>query len=366
MPKERITDKEAFCVLFIFYIGSSLILGGGGEAKNDAWLSGIFGVSLSIPMILVYARLLTLYPEKGLFDILEIVFGTVLGKVFTIMYIWYSFHLGTLVIRNFGEFINTATMPETPLFVPLLCLGLVCIFAVRSGIEVIGRISTYIFPLTLFIIFIVQLLGISHWELNNIKPFLGNGFLPVIKGGFSTFSFPYGESVVLLGAFFSLKSNKSPYKVFLTGTLFAGLLLVIITVRNIFILGGILPKIYFPSHVAVSRISVGEFLQRIELSVAVVFIFGVFIKSSVCLLVSSIGVAKLFKLQDYRSIVIQLGLIMIYFSFTVYDSIFEMRMWAFKIYSYYAFPFQVIIPLLMLLTAEVKVRMEKKSATSTM
>ena len=366
MQKEQITDKEAFCVLFVFYIGSSLILGGGGEAKNDAWLSGIFGVLLSIPMVLVYARLLALYPEKGLFDILELIFGKVFGKIISIIYIWYSFHLGSLVMRNFGEFINTATMPETPLFVPIFCLGLVCIVAVRSGIEVIGRISTYIVPFTLFIIVIVQLLGIPHWEIHNIKPILGNGMLPILKGGFSAFSFPYGESVIMIGAFFSLKSKKSPYKFFLMGTLFAGLVLVIITLRNIFILGGILPNVHFPSHVAVSRISVGDFLQRIEISVAVVFIFGVFIKSSICLLVSSLGLAKLFKLHDYRSIVIQMGLLMIYFSYTIYDSIFEMRNWAFEVYAYYAFPFQVIIPIIMLLMAEINVRIAKKQATKAM
>ena len=366
MQKERITDKEALCVLFVFYIGSSLILGGGGAAKNDAWLSVMFGIFLSIPMVLVYARLLVLYPEKGLFDITELIFGKAIGKIISIFYIWYSFHLGSLVLRNFGEFINTATMPETPLFVPLVCLGLVCIFAVRSGIEVIGRISTYLVPFTLFIYIIVQLLSIPHLEINNIKPILGNGLLPILKGGCSTFSFPYAESIVMTGAMFTLKSKKSYYKVFLMGTLFAGLLLIGSTVRNIFILGGLLPKVYFPSHVAVSRITVGDFLQRIEISVAVVFIFGVFIKSSICLLVSSLGLAKLFKLQDYRSIVIQMGLLMIYFSYTIYDSIFEMRTWAFEVYAYYAFPFQVIIPLLMLITAEIKAKVAKKENTKFM
>lgn len=363
MQKERITDKQAFCVIFIFYIGSSLILGAGGKAKNDAWLSGIFGILLSIPMVLAYARVLSLFPNKGLFDILDIIFGKLIGKIVALFYIWYSFHLGALVIRNFGEFVNTATMPETPLFVPLLFLGIICIVAVRSGIEVIGRMSASILPVILFIIFIVQLLGLPLWDINNIKPIAGNGLLPILKGGFSTFSFPYAESVVLMGAIFSLNNKKSPYKVYLNGIIFAGILLVLITLRNIFILGALLEKVHFPSHVAVSRISIGEFLQRIELSVAVVFIFGVFIKSSICLLVSSLGIAKLFKLHDYRSIVIQMGLLMIYFSYLIYDNIFQMKTWAFEIYHYYAFPFQVIIPSLMLLIAEIKIRFNKKKAT---
>lgn len=366
MRKERITDKEATCILIIFYIGSSYILGTGSGAKNDAWISGILGVSLAMPMVLVYARMLVLFPEKGLFDILELLFGKVLGAIITLLYVWYSFHLGALVIRNFGEFFNVAAMPETPLFIPLITLGIVCIVAAKSGIEVIGRISAYSIPLILFIIFSVQLMGIPQWNMSHIKPILANGFSPIVRGGFSTFAFPFAESVVLMGAFFSLKTVKSPYRVYLIGTAIAGILIIVITIRNILVLGGILPKLYFPSHVAVSRISIGDFLQRIEVTVAVVLIFGVFIKSSICLLVSCLGLAKLFKLHDYRSIVIQTGLLMVYFSYIIYDSIFEMRNWAFEVYSYYAFPFQVIIPIVMFVTAEIKVRISNKQASNSM
>ncbi|MBT2736392.1 endospore germination permease [Bacillus sp. ISL-7] len=366
MRKEQITDKEAICLLIIFYIGSSLLLGVGGEAKNDAWISGIVGVILALPMILVYARLLSLFPEKSLFDMFDLVFGKVIGKIFTVVYIWYSFHLGALVIRNFGTFINTVAMPETPLFVPLLCLGIVGILTVRSGLEVMGRMSAYLLPLLLFIMFSVQLMAIPQLHLNYMKPILGNGFLPVLKGGFNTFSFPFAESVILIGVFDGLKNKKSPYKVYLKGTAFAGLFIVIITLRNTLILGGLNSKVYFPAHVAVSRISIGAFLQRIELAVAVVFILGVFIKCSICLLTASKGISKLFNLSDYRSIVIQLGLLMVYFSFAIYDRIFEMREWAFNVYSYYAFPFQVIFPLIWLITAEIKVRMNKKEISKSM
>lgn len=360
MRKERITDKEAFCTVFLFIIGSSYILGTGGIAKNDAWISGIFGILLSIPIILVYARILSIFPEKGLFEILDLVLGKVLGKIITLFYIWYSFHLGALVIRNFGEFFQTVAMPETPFLVPMITLGIVCIVAARSGIEVIGRLSAYMLPVIIFTIFVVQLLGIPHWKFYHIQPILYNGLIPVLKGGFSTFAFPLAESVIFIGAFFSLKTKRSAYKVYLNGTIFAGLLLVTLTIRNILILGELLPSVYFPSYTAVSRIAIGDFLQRMELTVVVVLVFGVVIKSSLCLLVSSIGIAKLFNLHDYRSIVIQTGILMVYLSYTVYVSTFEMRNWAVEVYPYYAFPFQVISPLIILLFAEIKRRNANK------
>jgi spore germination protein KB len=359
MQKEQITDKEAICLLIIFVFGSTLVIGGGADAENDAWIAVIVGIIMAIPMLLVFSRLLSLFPGKDLFDILNITLGKIMYKIVGTLYIWYAFHLGALVLHNFGEFIKTVAMPETPMFVMLLCLGGVCIIAVRLGIEVMGRTCTYFLPLLLFIIVAVQLLGISQLHLNYIKPILGNGLTPVLKGGFSTFSFPFAETVLFIGVFSSLKSKKSSLKVYFWGVLISGIIIIFVTFRNIAVLGNMAGSFYFPSYEAVGRIHIGDFLQRIEVSVSMVFIFGVFIKSSICLLVASKGIGKILNLKDYRSIVIQTGLLMIYFSYTVYDNIMVMNYWAFKVYHYYAFPFQVILPIIVWILAEIRVRKNK-------
>ena len=49
MQKEQITDKEAIYILIVFIIGSSLIIGIGGDAKNDAWISGIIATIMLFP-----------------------------------------------------------------------------------------------------------------------------------------------------------------------------------------------------------------------------------------------------------------------------------------------------------------------------
>ena len=362
MQKEKITSKEAICLLIIFYIGSSFILGIGTESNQDGWISGIIGLLMSLPMILIYSRVLSLYPEKELFEILELTLGKIAGKILIVLYIWYSFHLGALVIRNFGEFINTVAMPETPMFVPMLCLLLVTITAVKSGIEVISRTSAYLLPVLLFIIIFVLIMGFPLLDVSNMKPILGNKWSIILRGGASTFAFPFAESVLFLGIFSSLKTKESIYKVFLLGTAIAGGLIITITLRNILTLGQLQTRLYFPAHVAVSRISIGEFFQRIELSVAMIFVVGAFVKTSICLLVTCKGIAYLFHLNDYRSIVIQPGLLMLYLAYSLYNSIMEMGDWAFKVYFYYAFPFQVIFPFIIFILAEIKTRRKKAAA----
>jgi len=362
MQKEQITDKEAICIFIIYIMGSSLIIGIGADAKNDAWIAGIVGFLMAIPMLLIYSRILSLFQGKDLFDILKILFGKAIGIIVAVIYIWYAFHLGALVLRNFGEFINTVAMPETPMFVPMFCLALVCIFAARLGIEVMGRTTTFFLPILFLILIVVQLMAIPQVHLNYLKPILGNGLAPILKGGFSTFSFPFAESVVFIGVFDSLKTKKSPYKVYSWGTLISGIIIILTTIRNTGVLSSMIGKMYFPSYAAVSRISIGDFLQRVEVTVSIVFIFGVLIKSSICLLVTCKGIGKIFNLKDYRSIVIQTGLLMTYFSYIVYDNIMDMSYWAFKVYPYYAFPMQVILPIIIWVFAEIK---SKKSGYAT-
>jgi len=359
MQKEQISDKEAIFLVITFVIGSSLIVGVGGSADNDAWIAVIVGIIMVIPMLLVYSRILSLFQGKDLFDILNITLGKTIGKIVSILYILYAFHLGALVLRNFGEFVNTVAMPETPMIVILLSMVLISIIAVSLGIEVMGRTTTYFLPILILILAAVQLLAIPQLNLNYIKPILGNGLTPVLKGGFSAFSFPFAETVLFIGVFSSLKTKKSPFKVYFWGISIAAFIIFFTTIRNISLIGNMLSSFYFPSYQAVSMIRVGDFIERIEVSVAGVFIFGAFIKSSICLLVACTGIGKMFGLKDYRSIVIQTGLLMVYFSYTVYDNSMEMQYWVFKVYTYYAFPFQVILPITIWILAEIKVKKGK-------
>jgi spore germination protein (amino acid permease) len=365
MQREQITDKEAICLVIFFVMGSTLIIGIAGDAKNDAWISGIVSVFMFLPMLLIYSRILSLFPGKDLFDILDLCFGKIPGKLIAVIYIWYAFHLGALVLRNYGEFINTVAMPETPILVSIVSLSAVCIIAVRMGVEVLARTTTFMIPLMYFIIAVVFVFVLPQLKLHFLKPVLGNGIMPVLKGAFSTFSFPFAETVLFIGVFSSLQTKKSPIKVYIWGTLFSAVTIIILTIRNIAVLGNMLGSFYFPSYEAVSMINLGDFIQRVEVSVSIIFIFCAFVKCSICLLVVCKGIGKMFNLKDYRSIVLQTGLLITYFSYTIYDNIMLMNYWAFKVYAYYAFPMEVIIPVILWVFAEIKAkRMPNKNVQS--
>jgi len=202
----------------------------------------------------------------------------------------------------------------------------------------------------------MEVLSLKQMKFNYIKPIFVNGFQRIAEAGFTVFSFPFAESVVFLGIFYSLKKRDSAYKVYLTGVFISGIILITLTFVNTFILGPVVQDFYFPSYSSFSRIRLGNFLQRMEGTISVSFAVTCYIKSSVCLLVACKGISAIFNLSDYRFITIQAGLIMIYLAYIIYDNTVEMTDWALNIYPYYAIPFQIIIPLFIWIWAEIKNR----------
>lgn len=358
MSKEHITQKQAIVMMIIFTLGSTLVLGAGGSAKNDIWLAILFSMLMDVPMVFIYARILTIYPYKNLYEILEVVFGKVFGKILALPFIWFAFHLGSLVIRNFTEFIVIVSLPGTPQNVIGIFMTVLCIWAVRAGIEVMGRWTAIMLPILIIVILAVTFLFAPILDFSNLKPVLYEGIKPVIDSAFSVFAFPFAETVLFLTILHQLRAKSSPYKVYFWSLLIGGSIILIVSVRTLLSLGvANISILYFPSYASVRLINIGDFLERIEVSVAVVFLIAGFIKISVCLYAASTGIASLLNYQNYRRIVAPIGLSMLIFSAIIYTNTLEMFEWANNIYKYYALPFEVILPLIILISAEIKSRL---------
>lgn len=362
MDKEKISNAQGIKIVILFLFGSTLVMGTGGEAERDMWIAIGITVILTIPIYLLYCRIHSLFPGKDLFEILEINFGKVIGKLISLPFIWFAFHLGALVIRNFGEFIVTVGLSETPRIIPMIMISLMCIWAVKAGIEVIGRCSDYFIVFVMALLILYSLLAIPIMDPQNIAPIMGKGFGNVLKGVPSSFAYPFGEVVTFLLVFSALKEEKSSYKVFIPALLIAGPIITFVALRNILIMGPLtLKTVYFPAYSAISRINVGNFLQRLEIGVTIVFLLCGFIKVCVCLLGATKGISRIMGFDDYRILVLPVGLLMTNLAHIVYKDIDEMFEWAFKVWQYYAIPFQVVLPLLIWVFIEIRVRMQNKN-----
>ena len=71
MLKESISLTQLAAVVFNFQIGSTIVIGLGLKAKEDAWIVLLIALGLGIIISLFFIYMISLAPEKNLFEMFE-------------------------------------------------------------------------------------------------------------------------------------------------------------------------------------------------------------------------------------------------------------------------------------------------------
>jgi Spore germination protein. len=139
--------------------------------KNDSWAMAVSGLLLTLLLISVYSALMRLFPGKSLIEINDIVFGAVLGKAVSILYLFYFLSLCALNTRDLGNFVVSAMLPNTPLVAVITLFLLACVYTLRKGVENLLHLSIIIAIAAIVILVINAVLILKDVRLSFLKPF---------------------------------------------------------------------------------------------------------------------------------------------------------------------------------------------------
>ena len=363
MERGKITSFQLFCLIALFIFGSTSLLQSITVAGRDSWISHIIAIFAGVFMGLIITSLAVRFPNQTIIQYTQELFGSIVGKIIGIMYLWYFLHLGALVLRNYGEFLSNMVLPETPMWFINLTFALVVAYMAAKGIEVIARVGELFWPIIAILTIITSILiSISgHKEIaSHLNPVLEHGLTKVILGAVPIASFPFLE-IILFSMFFPFVNIIGKSKnATLAGILFSGLLLTMILVQNIAVFGDYLATLTFPRYFIVRIISVGGFVERIEPLVLAVWLMAGLIKIGICLYAFTLGLSQITGMKNDKVLIIPTAVLMVVLSLLIYDNTFELLNFAVNIYPVYAFPFQVGLPMLMLVIAVVRGKGGKK------
>ena len=356
MNDVKISGIQLSFLLIGFTFGTSAVMNSALGALQDGWLAFIIGWGAGFLLMGVYVSIYLLYPSKTLIDILTSCFGIILGKILGALYIWFFIHVGALVLRNFSQFITVALLVNTPLVFVVGIFTIVTAYAVRNGIEVMGRLAELIMPIIpIFVIYTVMFL-LPQFDFENLSPFLEKGIRPVLEAAFLTSAFPFGQTVVFLMLFNQLNKGENIYKATFISIAFVGLLLLTTTLRDILVLGPeVLLRAVYPAFLSTKLIHFGD----LDPIVAINLMFGVLIKVGVYFYAGAVGIAQILDLDDYKPFVFPLIGILIPLAIWDAESIFEFNRFVEEVFPYYSSVFQVIIPVIILAVALIKKKVLK-------
>jgi spore germination protein KB len=340
-----------FTIIGAFLIGSTVIITPSAGAKQNAWIAFLIGMAGGVLLLCIYVAIVKLNPLKTWVEILKEHFGKIAGSILAGFYIWYFIHLATLVLRNFGEYFIVINYTETPLVFVNLFFMLVIIYVAKLGVEVIGRISEVFLVILTVNVVLVFFLLLGMLDVENLKPVLEEGIQPILKSSFSIMTFPFGESVVLLMIFPYVNKQQKVFKTSIYSFLFVGFIFLLTITRNLMILGAdMAARDVFPSHIVYRLIPELDLDPIIDIN----FIMAGVVKVSLCLYSAVTGLKYLFGLNHYKSLVVPVAAFILPLSVWIYGSLPEMVEWATDIWPIYSIPFQIIIPVIILIISKIK------------
>ncbi|AZB41984.1 hypothetical protein CEF21_06580 [Bacillus sp. FJAT-42376] len=278
----RVSAKELFYLIFIFEIGSAILLDPAKQAMKDSWLAILLGYAASIPLFLIYIALAKLSGKKTMVGILLALLGKKAGALASSLYILYFLYICARVLRDFGELLIITAYDETFLVVISSFMMLAVMYFGIKRFHVIAAVSKPLFySITIPFVIVVSFEVISGIvDLHELLPIAQNGPMPILKTIFPTImTFPFGEMVVFTMFYPLVCDSVKLVKITLSSIFLATLVLVTTAALHVSILGAEMTKNFvFPILATVSLINISDFIQRLDSIVVILMIIVGFSK----------------------------------------------------------------------------------------
>jgi spore germination protein KB len=361
---EKLSLWQLFILIFIFEIGSAAVVSTGNDANQDAWIAIGLAMFFGMGFALMYYFMLSRLPGKNLFEIFQFCFGKWIGGLLTFLYILYFLYIASRVLRDFCELIVSFIFDQTPIEFISITMVIVIVYMLYLGLEVMGRTSEVFIPY--FFSFII-IIGIAvfvsgEMEFENLFPILGDGFKPVMKAVFpQLLTFPFGELIAFTMIIPYTTKFKKSKKITLLAVLLSGVMLIYNAILQITTLGvEARARSNFPLLSSAREISLLEFIERVDLVVVFIVMFGIIIKVSVFFYGALKGL-ELISNRPYRMYVVPIGTVLSFISVKISDNFAEhIEEGLIVVPLFMHVPFQLLLPLMVLPVLLWKTRKNKE------
>ena len=322
--------------------------------KQETWICVILGYLLSLPVIWVYVKLAELYPQKSLIEINDLALGKVVGKLFSVLYLWFFFSLVFLNTITIGSFVVGYIMPETPLMAVIILFILTCAYSVRKGVESMTRYSAlFVIMVLLFIAANVSML-IKEMDFSSFFPIFSFPVTNYIQASHTMAAVPFCDIIVFMMLFPHVEKGRSLRKPVFLGLTFGAITLLVTIVRDTAVLGVLGAYLTLPTLEVLRLINIGNTLTKVEVFFIILLIILQFFKTSVALFATVKSASQIFGLRSYKALAVVMGALAAGFAAMAFPSSAEMAYWGRNIAAHYSTFFEAVLPVITLIVALIR------------
>lgn len=315
------------------------------DAHNGAWMAVLASIIPSLLLVYVYLYIIkrTARPFPAL---LEDCLGKVAGKIIGFMYILGFLFATCLTLSYFVSLISSSITPDTPLSVYFGAMLLVSYYALKTGLENIGRVAEIItlfaFPLTVLVV-VISLVQTPNFS--NLTPIFQTGYTSFGRAILYSFIVSGGMIAILTLAHFTNDRNNLARPVLLVLLSYIGLL-TFTTMAALMNFGpDYVNQIAFPTFKLVRSITISEFIQNIDIIFICLWITGIFGAITVKWFLVCYTTQQVFDLLDYRFLAAPTAVIIGFGALMVGKNILELQMVVHILIPIVYGVFYILIPL---------------------
>ncbi len=261
----------------------------------DIWITILISSLFPLAVGFIILMLNNRYPKKTFYQYSSKIVGRILSIIICLSMVTYFITLTSFEVRILAEVTETYLLEGTPIQILLILFLWLTLYLNVGGLNSIARMFQIIFPLTVFIFILLALMSLGLFELKNLRPVLGGGIGPVLKG-IKTTSLSYIgiEILIILSAF--LTDPKQGRKVVFVGVLMPTIfyLVTIVIVIGALSLDGV-SNLTWPTITLIHSFEFpGIFFERYDSLFLTIWILQIFATISITLYAASLGLSQLF------------------------------------------------------------------------
>lgn len=288
-------------------------------AGQDMWLSPIWASLMGYLCVGVALGLSKLYPESTLMESSTHILGKWGGKLFGLLYLAFLPHISGVIIRQYGEFIASSALPQTPLITIVSSMVLVCAINVRAGLEVVGRSAQIFVSLFILLASFLFVLLLRDLHPSEILPIGEAGLMPSLRGAVGPGAW-FSEYILIAFLLPFVRDRRKALNNILISVLIVTICMVVTNLICLLLMGGLTDSFLYPLMIAARYISIADFMQHLEAIIIAIWISGIFVKISVFIYVFSVAAAQWLGLKTYRPIVLPLSFLCVVYNYWIASS----------------------------------------------
>ncbi|WP_339222431.1 GerAB/ArcD/ProY family transporter [Paenibacillus sp. FSL H8-0332] len=264
----------------------------------DGWISVLLGGAIVMLAVLVMVKISQQFPGQTVFQYAGRITGRFIGGALSLLLILYFIIIAGFEIRTLAEVTLFFLLEGTPIWAVILPFIWLSTYLVYGGINSIARVYTIVFPISIMILLISFVLSLRIFDIEHLRPVLGNGMAPVFAGLKSTvLVFTGCEVTMTLVAF--MQEPKQAVKAILGGL---SIMVGIYFVTVVIVIGGIsinsASTSTWPTIDLMRTFEVpGFFFERMEFPFMVIWLMQMFCNFSSFFFQASLGISQIFKLK---------------------------------------------------------------------